>query len=193
MKHTISVLVENEFGVLARVAGLFSARGFNIDSLAVGETDDPQVSRMTIVSHGDDRVLEQIMKQLNKLIDVIKVVDLKKEEMIERELVLAKVKADASTRSDVMQIINSFRSKILDVTPEWMMIEITGGEGKIDAMLELLRPYGLLEVVRTGTVALSRMKALAALSKEKEAPVHSKGVETASTPQKLKAKIKASK
>lgn len=162
MKHTISVLVENEFGVLARVAGLFSARGFNIDSLAVGETDDPEVSRMTIVSQGDDRVLEQIMKQLNKLIDVIKVVDLKKEDMIDRELVLVKVKADVATRGDVMQIVNSFRSKILDVNPKALTIEITGGESKIDAMLELLRPYGLLEVVRTGMVALARSSELTA-------------------------------
>ena len=108
MMHNISVLVENHFGVLARVAGLFSARGFNIDSLAVGETEDPAVSRMTIVVHGDERVLEQIMKQLDKLVDVIKVVDLKEDDMIDRELVLAKVLADVSTRSDIVQIVNTF-------------------------------------------------------------------------------------
>lgn len=156
MKHTISVLVENSFGVLARVSGLFSARGFNIDSLAVGETDDSTVSRMTIVASGNDRVLEQIMKQLDKLVDVIKVTDLKEDDMIDRELVLAKVKADVSTRSDIMQIVNTFRAKMLDVNANTLTIEITGGESKVDAMLELLRPYGLIEVVRTGTVAIGR-------------------------------------
>ena len=160
MKHTISVLVENHFGVLARVAGLFSARGFNIDSLAVGETDDATVSRMTIVVHGDDRVVEQIMKQLNKLVDVIKVVDLTTSEMIDRELVLAKVNATAASRGEIMQIVNTFRAKIVDVNPKSLTIEVTGGEGKIDAMLELLRPFGLREVVRTGLVALSRQTEL---------------------------------
>ncbi|HXV27936.1 MAG TPA: acetolactate synthase small subunit [bacterium] len=156
MKHTISVLVENHFGVLARVAGLFSARGFNIDSLAVGETDDPTVSRMTIVVHGDDRIVEQIMKQLNKLIDVIKVEDLGKEDIIDRELVLAKVSANAASRGEIIQIVNTFRAKIVDVNNKTLTIEVTGGEGKVDAMLELLRPFGLTEVVRTGLIALSR-------------------------------------
>lgn len=160
MKHTISVLVENHFGVLAHVAGLFSARGFNIDSLAVGETDDPTVSRMTIVADGDDRVVEQINKQLNKLIDVIKVVDLTSEEMIDRELLLAKVHATATTRGEIMQIVNTFRAKIVDVSPKHITIEVTGGEGKVDAMLELLRPFGILEVVRTGLVAMSRKSEL---------------------------------
>ncbi|MBI1977917.1 MAG: acetolactate synthase small subunit [Candidatus Omnitrophica bacterium] len=160
MKHTVSVLVENHFGVLARVAGLFSARGFNIDSLAVGETEDPTVSRMTIVAHGDDRVIEQIMKQLNKLIDVIKVQDLTNEDMIDRELVLIKVGTTAASRNEVMQIVNTFRAKMLDVKPSWITIEVTGNEGKIDALLELLRPFGLKEVVRTGSIALSRKSAL---------------------------------
>ncbi len=166
MKHTISVLVENHFGVLARVAGLFSARGFNIDSLAVGETDDPTVSRMTIVVHGDDRVVDQIMKQLNKLIDVIKVVDLTQEEMIDRELVIAKVSANAANRGEIIQIVNTFRAKIVDVNPKSLAIEVTGGEGKVDAMLELLRPFGLIEVVRTGLVALSRKSELTAPPKQ---------------------------
>ena len=165
MKHTISVLVENHFGVLAHVAGLFSARGFNIDSLAVGETDDPSVSRMTIVAQGDDRIIEQIMKQLNKLIDVIKVVDLSEDEMIDRELLMVKVHATASNRGEIMQIINTFRAKIVDVSTKSLTVEVTGGEGKVDAMLELLRSFGLLEVVRTGLVAMARKSELVAPSK----------------------------
>jgi len=160
MKHIISALVENHFGVLARVAGLFSARGFNIDSLAVGETHDPAVSRMTIVVHGDDRIIEQIMKQLDKLIDVIKVQDISQEEMIERELVLVKVNAPAHARAEIMQISNTFRAKVVDVSPESLTVEVTGNASKVDAMLELLRPFGITEVVRTGTVALSRKSAL---------------------------------
>ena len=156
MNHIISVLVENHFGVLAHVAGLFSSRGFNIDSLAVGETDDASVSRMTIVAQGDDSILEQIMKQLNKLVDVIKVVDLTKQEMIERELVLAKVNVTSSTRIEVMQVVNTFRAKIVDVNPRSLTVEVTGTESKVDAMLELLRPYGIREVVRTGVIALAR-------------------------------------
>ncbi|MBI4395190.1 MAG: acetolactate synthase small subunit [Candidatus Omnitrophica bacterium] len=156
MKHIISVLVENHFGVLAHVSGLFSARGFNIDSLAVGETEDPTVSRMTIVAHGDDRVLEQIMKQLDKLVDVIKVQDLAEEDMIERELVLMKVNTSASKRADLMQVVNTFRGKVVDVNPKSITVEVTGNESKIDAMLELLRPFGLREVVRTGTIAIAR-------------------------------------
>lgn len=166
MKHTISVLVENHFGVLTRVAGLFSARGFNIDSLAVGETHDPTVSRMTIVVTGDDRIVEQIIKQLDKLIDVIKVDDLSGEDMIDRELILVKVNADAASRNDIMQIVNTFRAKVVDVNPQSLTIEVTGGEGKIDAMLELLSPFGILETVRTGTIALSRRKEILAPPKE---------------------------
>ena len=166
MKHTISVLVENHFGVLAHVAGLFSARGFNIDSLAVGETHDTTVSRMTIVVHGDDRIVEQIIKQLNKLIDVIKVEDLTADEMIDRELVLIKVNADTKTRGEVMQIVNTFRGKIVDVNPQTITIEVTGGESKIDAMVELLTPIGIRETVRTGLIALARRKELTAPPKE---------------------------
>ena len=166
MKHTISVLVENHFGVLAHVAGLFSARGFNIDSLAVGETEDPSVSRMTIVAHGDDRVIEQITKQLNKLIDVIKVQDLTGEENIARELVMVKVQDTATSRSDILQVINTFRAKVVDVSPQSLTVEVTGNEEKVDAMLELLRPFGIKEVVRTGTIALARKSELN-LKKEK--------------------------
>lgn len=164
MKHTIAVLVENHFGVLAHVSGLFSARGFNIDSLAVGETEDPTVSRMTIVAHGDDRVIEQIMKQLNKLVDVIKVQDLTEDDMIERELVLVKVNAVARTRAELMQIVNTFRAKIVDVKPRSVTVEVTGNQSKVDAMLELLRPFGLKEVVRTGTIAVSRKSELSLVS-----------------------------
>ncbi len=160
MTHTISVLVENQFGVLARVAGLFSARGFNIDSLAVGETDDSTVSRITIMTHGDDRVIEQIRKQLDKLIDVIKVQDLTQEERIERELVLVKVNANSAARADLMQIVNTFRGKIVDVSSKSITVEVTGNESKVDAMLELLQPFGVREVVRTGTVAISRKSEL---------------------------------
>ena len=167
MKHTISVLVENHFGVLAHVAGLFSARGFNIDSLAVGETEDPTVSRMTILARGDERVLEQIIKQLNKLIDVIKVQDLTSEENISRELVLVKVHATATSRSDILQIVNTFRAKVVDASPRALTIEVTGTEEKIEAMLELLRPFGVKELVRTGTVTLARKSELT-LKKEKE-------------------------
>ncbi|OGX11126.1 MAG: acetolactate synthase small subunit [Omnitrophica bacterium RIFOXYB12_FULL_50_7] len=165
MQHTISVLVENHFGVLARVAGLFSARGFNIDSLAVGETQDPEVSRMTVIAKGDDRVVEQIMKQLNKLVDVIRVEDLTAKDMIARELVLIKVGANATNRNDIMHIINTFRAKIVDASSESLTIEVTGNEGKIDAMLELLRPFDLKEVVRTGQVAMARRGELKAPSK----------------------------
>ena len=170
MKHTISVLVENHFGVLAHVAGLFSARGFNIDSLAVGETEDPTVSRMTIVAHGDDRVIEQITKQLNKLVDVIKVQDLSAEEMISRELVMIKVHATAGTRSEILQIVNTFRAKVVDVGHSSLTVEVTGSEEKIDAMLELLRPFGIKEVVRTGTIALARKSELNMKKEKGESP-----------------------
>ncbi len=167
MQHTISVLVENQFGVLTRVAGLFSARGFNIDSLAVGETQDPEVSRMTVVANGDAHVVEQIMKQLNKLIDVIHVENLSSDEVIARELVLIKIGASAATRNDIMHVVNTFRAKIVDVSPGSLTIEVTGSEGKIDAMLELLRPFDLREVVRTGQIALSRRGELKAPKKSK--------------------------
>lgn len=156
MKHTISVLVENQSGVLARIAGLFAARAFNIDSLAVGETEDPKVSRMTIVVKGDERVLEQVEKQLSKLIDVIKVADYKATPHIERDLILIKVKTDGSNRSEVMQIVDIFRAKIVDVASDSVIVEMTGDEEKIEALCEMFKPFGILEICRTGIVAMAR-------------------------------------
>jgi acetolactate synthase-1/3 small subunit len=155
-KHTISVLVENKFGVLSRVAGLFSARGYNIESLSVGETLDPSVSRMTIVVTGDEFVIEQVMKQLHKLIDVIKVNDLTDESHVERELVLIRVNAEPQHRAEIMRTADIFRAKVVDVTPLSFVLEATGDEGKLEALLELLRPMGIREIVRTGKVAISR-------------------------------------
>ena len=156
MRHTISVLVENKFGVLARIAGLFSGRGFNIDSLSVGETTDPTVSRMTIVVKGDDRILEQVVKQLRKLIDVIKVVDLTKDEYVGREMILIKVAATSKTRAEIMAVTDIFRGKIVDVSHETYTIELTGDESKIRAIINLLEPFGVKEIVRTGKIALGR-------------------------------------
>ncbi len=156
MRHSISVLVENQFGVLARIAGLFSGRGFNIDSLSVGETVDPAVSRMTIVVKGDDRILEQVMKQLNKLINVIRVVDLTREEHVGREMVLIKVIANQQDRAEVLNITDIFRAKIVDVSPETYTIEVTGDENKIKAIINLLKPFGIKEIARTGRVCMGR-------------------------------------
>ena len=155
-KHTISALVENHFGVLCRIAGLFSSRGFNIDSLSVGETEDPQISRMTIVVRGDDSVLEQVVKQLNRLIDVIRVIDITQGTFIERELTLIKVKADPTTRTEIIQIAEVFRSSIVDVSAHSLTIEVTGRRDKVQAIISMLTPYGIEEIARTGTVALLR-------------------------------------
>ena len=156
MRHVISVDVENKFGVLARISGLFSSRGYNIDSLSVGETVDPAISRMTIVVRGDDRVLEQVTKQLNRLIDVIKVVDLPGGTYVERELILIKLSVTSATRSQVVEIVNIFRAKIVDISQDSMTVEVTGTGEKIEAMLNILRPFGLKEVARTGKVAMPR-------------------------------------
>ena len=156
MRHTISVLVENEFGVLSRVSGLFSGRGFNIESLSVAETMDPSVSRMTIVTSGNDQIIEQILKQLNKLISVIKVVDLTGVETVDRELVLVKVNADPETKAEVLRLVDIFRAKIVDVAPRYYIVEMTGDEAKVKAFLQLLRPVGIKEVVRTGLVSIAR-------------------------------------
>ena len=156
MQHTISVIVENEFGVLARVSGLFSGRGFNIDSLSVAPTMDESLSRITIVTRGDDAILEQITKQLNKLVDVIKVLDFSDGSAIEREMALIKVTAEDDSRAEVLRIVDIFRAKIIDVTPKSYTIEATGAPAKINAILDLLRPLGLKEVVRTGGVAIGR-------------------------------------
>ncbi len=156
MRHTISVLVENKFGVLTRVAGLFSGRGYNIDTLNVGPTHDPTVSRMTIVTRGDDATLDQIVKQLNKLTDVMKVQDFREDEYVDRELVLVKVKVDSETRAEVMQITDIFRAKIVDVQPRSLTIEVTGNESKVEKFLELMKAFGILDLTRTGKVALPR-------------------------------------
>jgi acetolactate synthase-1/3 small subunit len=155
-KHTIAVLVENKFGVLSRVAGLFSARGYNIESLSVGETLDPTVSRMTLVVRGDEFVIEQVMKQLHKLIDVIKVSDLTDDRHVERELVLIRVNAEPQHRAEVLRTADIFRAKVIDVTASSFTLEATGDEGKIEALIELLRPIGVQEIVRTGKVAIAR-------------------------------------
>ncbi len=155
-KHTIAVLVENKFGVLSRVAGLFSARGYNIESLSVGETLDPTVSRMTLVVKGDAFVIEQVLKQLHKLIDVIKVTDLSEENHVEREMLLLKVNAEPVNRAEILRIGDIFRAKVVDVTPNTYTLEVTGEESKIEAIIELLRPFGIHEVVRTGKVAIAR-------------------------------------
>jgi acetolactate synthase-1/3 small subunit len=156
MRHTITVTVENEFGVLSRVVGLFSGRGFNIDSLSVAETMDPTVSRMTIVTRGDDQIIEQITKQLNKLVNVIKVVDLTMGDYIGREMVLVKMNANEKTKAEILRLSEIFRGKIVDVSPATYTIELTGDDGKIKAALELLQPLGIKEIVRTGRVAIQR-------------------------------------
>lgn len=156
MKHTLAVLVENKSGVLSRVAALFSRRGYNIDSLAVGVTEDPEVSRITLVVNGDDRVLEQVTKQLNKLVDVIKVSDFGGDDAVERELALIKVAADKDNRAEIIQIAGIFRARIIDVAPKSMTIEVTGDEGKVDAIAKLLRQFGIKEMVRTGKIAMVR-------------------------------------
>jgi acetolactate synthase-1/3 small subunit len=156
MRHTISVLVENKFGVLSRVSGLFSGRGYNIESLSVGETIDPNISIMTIVTSGDDWVIEQITKQLNKLIDVIKITDLTELDHVEREMVLVKVSPRQENKAEVLRIAEIFRGRIVDSSPATYTIEITGDEKKIDAFIELMKPMGIKEFVRTGKVAIAR-------------------------------------
>ncbi|MEO5368224.1 MAG: acetolactate synthase small subunit [Magnetococcus sp. WYHC-3] len=156
MKHVISVLVENEAGVLSRVAGLFSARGFNIESLTVAPIGDGETSRITLVTHGDDAIIEQILKQLNKLVPVLRVVDLSDGAHVERELMLVKVSSENEQRAEVLRIADIFRSRVIDATPTSFIIEVTGGSDKLDACLALLEPLGVIEMVRTGQVALAR-------------------------------------
>ncbi|MER6400375.1 MULTISPECIES: acetolactate synthase small subunit [unclassified Kitasatospora] len=155
-KHTLSVLVENKPGVLARIASLFSRRGFNIDSLAVGPTEHPDISRMTIVVNVEDLPLEQVTKQLNKLVNVIKIVELDQSAAIQRELVLVKVRADNETRSQIVEIVQLFRAKTVDVSPDAVTIEATGSSDKLEAMLRMLEPYGVKELVQSGLVAIGR-------------------------------------
>ncbi len=156
MRHTISVLVENKFGVLTRIAGMFSGRGFNIDTLNVGPTLDPATSRMTIVVRGDDTVLEQVTKQLRKLIDVIELQDYSDDQSVDRELVLMRVTASPENRSEVMQICDIFRAKIIDVQRRNISIEITGDESKISKFIFLMEPFGISDLTRTGKIALAR-------------------------------------
>ena len=155
-KHVLSVLVENHSGVLSRVSGLFSRRGYNIDSLSVGETEDPKISRMTIVADADEYTLEQIKKQLNKLVDVIKIIELKEDRAIYRELALIKIAATKENRAEIIEIANIFRAHIVDVANESVVIEATGDQGKISALSNMLEPYGIKEVIRTGLTALER-------------------------------------
>jgi acetolactate synthase-1/3 small subunit len=156
MRHTISVLVANRFGALTRIAGLFSGRGYNIDTLNVGPTHDESVSRMTIVVKGDDRVLDQVIKQLNKLVDVLAVQDFREGEYIDRELVLIRVKATEKTRAEILQMCDIFRAKIVDVEPDSLTIEVTGDEGKIAKFIFLMENFGILDLSRTGKIALPR-------------------------------------
>ena len=156
MRHTISLLVENKFGVLSRISGLFSGRGYNIESLSVGETIDPQISIMTIVTSGDDQIIEQITKQLNKLIDVIKVVDMTDFDHVEREMVLIKVAPRQEDKAEVLRLTEIFRGKVVDSSQKTYTIEVTGDEKKIEAIVELLKPMGIKEFVRTGKIAITR-------------------------------------
>ena len=154
--HTIAVLVENKFGVLAKVASLFSARGYNIDSLCVGVTQDPSVSRITLVTRGDEKILEQIRKHLGRLIDTFKVMDMSETDSVEREMILIKVSAPKAARPEIFQIIDVFRGRVVDVSTDTITVEVTGDDGKIRAILNLLQPFGIKEIARTGKVALTR-------------------------------------
>ena len=156
MRHTISLLVENKFGVLSRISGLFSGRGYNIESLSVGETIDPQISTMTIVTSGDDQIIEQINKQLNKLIDVIKVIDMTELAHVEREMVLIKVAPKQENKAEVLRLAEIFRGRIVDSSQQTYTLEVTGDEKKIEALIELLKPMGIKEFVRTGKIAIAR-------------------------------------
>ena len=163
-RRVISALVENKPGVLARISGMFSGRGFNIHSLAVAPTLDEKYSRMTIVTHGDEHIIEQIIKQLRKLINVVKVQDLSVGDRVEREMILVRVKATNAKREEVLRITDIFRGKVVDVTHESITLEVTGNQGKIEAILELLGPVGILELIRAGTVAIPRGKKLSKLT-----------------------------
>jgi acetolactate synthase-1/3 small subunit len=156
MRHVLSALVHNQPGVLAHVSGMLASRGFNIDSLAVGETEDPQLSRMTFVVHGDSAELEQVRKQLDKIVTVVKVQDISSENFVERDLMLVKVKASPQQRIEITLLVEMFRARVVDVSSGDLMIEISGQEGKIEAFIDLMRPYGILELARTGRIALVR-------------------------------------
>lgn len=156
MRHVLSALVQNQPGVLAHVSGMLASRGFNIDSLAVGETEDPNLSRMTFVVHGDDGVLDQARKQLDKIVSVVRVEDISSENYVERDLMLIKVKASSSQRTEIALLVEMFRARVVDISADTMMIEVSGQESKIEAFIDLMRPYGILELARTGRIALIR-------------------------------------
>ena len=156
MRHVLSALVQNQPGVLANISGMLASRGFNIDSLAVGETEDANLSRMTFVVHGDDAELEQVRKQLDKIVTVVKVQDISSEDFVERDLMLAKVKAPPEKRMEIVLLVEMFRARVVDVSATDMMVEISGQEQKIEAFIDLMRPYGILELARTGRIALVR-------------------------------------
>jgi acetolactate synthase-1/3 small subunit len=159
MKHTIAILVEDQPGVMVRVASLFTRRGFNIESIAVGHSEKPGISRMTIITSGDEKVLEQITKQLNKLVDVIRVRDISPRNVIERELVLVKVHTDSlSIRAEIIQLVEIFKAKVVYVEKNTLTIEMSGDEEKVSGLLELLKPFGIIEIVRTGRIAIARSK-----------------------------------
>ena len=178
MRHVLSALVQNRPGVLAHISGMLASRGFNIDSLAVGETEDPQLSRITFVIMGDDRVLEQVRKQLEKIVTVVRVIDISRQDHVERDLMLITVEAPASQRAEIIGLVQVFRGRIVDVGPDQLMIEISGQEKKIESFIDLMRPYGICELARTGRIALVRSSASvsAAEVEEEEAaivgPVH---------------------
>jgi acetolactate synthase-1/3 small subunit len=155
-RHTISILVENKFGAFNRIAGLFAAKGYNIDSMSVGPTEDEEISRMTVVTRGDDQIIEQITKQLNKLMDTLKVLDLTFDSFVERELVLAQVSSSTETRPEIIQIAEIFRAKVVDISPRTLTLEATGSQQKVDAIIKMLKPYTIRELARTGRVALKR-------------------------------------
>ncbi|MFW6034712.1 MAG: acetolactate synthase small subunit [Halothermotrichaceae bacterium] len=156
MRHILSVTVTNQPGVLNRITGLFSRRNYNIDSLNVGETEDPDYSRMTIVVKGNERTLEQVKKQLHKLIDVIKITELDQSNIVDRDLALIRVNSDREHRSEIIQIVDTFKAKIVDLSTDSIMIEVTGNENKIEALIEILSDFGIKDIVRTGIIALSR-------------------------------------
>jgi len=156
MRHVLSALVQNQPGVLAHISGMLASRNFNIDSLAVGATEIPELSRMIFVVHGDDNVLEQVRKQLDKIITVVRVVDISAEDFVERDLMLIKVEASPSQRMEISLLVEMFRGRVVDISPDDIMIEISGQERKIEAFIELMRPYGIIELARTGRIALVR-------------------------------------
>lgn len=156
MRYTFSVLFENSFNAIPRIAGLFSGRGYNITSISFGQGEDPDLTRATITTEGDEQIIEQIAKQLNKLVDVVKVIDLTYESFVERELALIKVSSNPTTRAEIMQVVDIFRAKIVDVSPKTLTIEVTGKEDKVDAAIGMIRQFGIREIARTGAIALKR-------------------------------------